>query len=359
MSTVVGLLPNWGRALGPALFHAVIRSQPSDFRVTEELAIESSDDGEHDFLWIEKTSANTQWVSETLARHAKVSSLDVGYAGLKDRHAVTRQWFSVRRPGRDGTDWHAYTADGVEILEQQRHRRKLKRGAHRGNTFCIVLRGDNIDMNQDAIVERLEQIRTGGVPNYFGEQRFGHGGGNMRLARDLFGGRRLPRPKRSIALSAARSFLFNEILAARVSQGSWNTIVAGELANLDGSASVFAVEGVTDELISRCAEHDIHPTGTLWGDNAPLGTSGVAELELAVIEPYAELAAGLQAARVDAASRALRLPVRELRWEFGKDALQLEFFLDRGGFATTVLRELADISTASPVTASRTSDTAQ
>ena len=356
MSTVDSSLPDWGRALGSTLFHAVIRSQPSDFKVTEKLAIEFSDDGEHDFLWIEKTSANTQWVAGSLARHAKVPIMDVGFAGLKDRHAITRQWFSVRRPGRDGTDWQTYAAEGVQILEQARHRRKLKRGAHKGNSFCIVLRGDGIHLHQHAIVRRLEQIKTGGVPNYFGEQRFGRDGSNMRLVHDLFGGRRLPRPKRSIALSAARSFLFNEILAARVEQGSWNVILAGELANLDGSASVFAVDVVTDDLISRCLENDIHPSGTLWGDNAPLGKGAVAELELTVTGAYANLTNGLQAARVDASSRALRLPVRDLRWDLGNDALQLEFFLDRGGFATTVLRELAEIRSAGAATTSGTSD---
>ena len=348
MSSVTSSLPDWGRALGPTLFQAVIRTQPSDFKVTEKLAIEFSDDGEHDFLCIEKTSNNTQWVAQSLARHANVPILDVGFAGLKDRHAVTRQWFSVRRPGRDGSDWQAYAADGVQILEQNRHRRKLKRGAHKGNNFCIVLRGDGIRAQEKAIATRLEQIKTGGVPNYFGEQRFGRDGGNMRLARDFFGGRRLPRPKRSIALSAARSFLFNEILAARVDQGTWNTILAGELANLDGSASIFVVEDVTDELISRCREIDIHPSATLWGESAPLGSGAVAQLELAVTEAYGDLTSGLRAARVDASSRSLRLPVRNLHWEFEKDALQLEFFLDRGGFATTVLRELAEIRTARP-----------
>ena len=162
-------LPDWSRALGLPLLQAVIRSEPSDFRVKEELAIDLSDDGEHDFLWIEKTSANTQWVADALARHAKVSSRDVGFAGLKDRHAITRQWFSVRRPGRDGTDWSLFSADGVVILEQRQHRRKLKRGAHKGNSFEIVLRGEGIESQQDAVNKRLARIQTDGVPNYFGE----------------------------------------------------------------------------------------------------------------------------------------------------------------------------------------------
>ncbi len=341
-------LPDWSRALGPALLQAAIRSQPSDFKVTEELAIDLSNDGEHDFLWIEKTSANTQWVADALARHANISSRDVGFAGLKDRHAITRQWFSVRRPGRDGTDWASFTADGVTILEQRQHQRKLKRGAHKGNSFEIVLRGEGIESQQDAVNKRLARIQTDGVPNYFGEQRFGRGGGNLDLARQIFSGRRLPRPKRSIALSSARSFLFNEILTRRVDQGSWNTVQLGELANLDGSASVFSVTELNDEIHQRCLTMDIHPSGTLWGDNAPLATGAVAELERQVTEPYADLTAGLLSVRMDASSRALRLPVRDLRWEFTENALRLDFRLDRGGYATAVLREVAEISVARP-----------
>jgi tRNA pseudouridine13 synthase len=347
LSSVVRPLPDWDRALGPALFCAVIRTEPADFKVAEELSIEFSEDGEHDFLWIEKTSANTQWVAQCLARHARVPIRDVGFAGLKDRHAITRQWFSVRRPGRAGTNWQEFVAEGVHIQERHIHRRKLKRGAHKGNSFCIVLRGNDITPHRKAIAERLERIKAGGVPNYFGEQRFGRDGGNMNLARELFGGHRLPRPKRSIALSAARSYLFNEILARRVRQGSWNTILAGELANLDGSASVFSVDEPDDELIARCLAMDIHPSGTLWGDNAPKSSQDVADIERAVAGANTELVDGLQRARVDASSRALRLPVRDLSWEFANDTLQLEFSLGRGGFATAVLREMAQVKQAS------------
>lgn len=342
MSSLKTLLPDWQRALGSALFSAVIRSTPADFEVTEELSIDFSGDGEHDFLWIEKTSANTQWVAQCLAQHASVPLRDVGFSGLKDRHAITRQWFSVRRPGRDGTDWQAFVAEGVQILEHRMHRRKLKRGTHRCNAFRIVLRGIDIAARREAIVERLERIKSDCVPNYFGEQRFGRDGGNMDLARALFSGRRLPRPRRSIAISAARSFLFNQILATRVNQGTWNTILPGELANLDGSASVFAVDEVNDELVARCLALDIHPSATMWGDNAPLGTQIVADLERDVTSPHKDLVDGLQRARVAASSRALRLPVRDLRWKIEEDSLRLEFSLRRGGFATAVLRELAE-----------------
>jgi tRNA pseudouridine13 synthase len=332
-------VPLWARANGESLFDASIRSVPADFVVTENCDIEFSGEGEHDFLYIEKIGANTHWVAECLAQHGKVPLRDVGYAGLKDRHAITRQWFSVRRLGN--VDWNGFSAEGVQILEQQRHRRKLRRGAHASNTFKIALRADNVSARADDINERLAVIAQAGVPNYFGEQRFGRGGGNIDLCHSMFAGRRLSRAKRSIALSAARSLIFNTILDTRVTQGSWNEILPGELANLDGSASVFAVASVDDELVRRCAEQDIHPSGSLWGDGSPRATGEVAALEQDVAAKYPTIAAGLIAARMESASRSLRLRVSDLAWQIEKDVVWLQFKLAKGGYATVVLRELA------------------
>lgn len=339
-------LPAWARALGPTLFACRIRSAPSDFVVTELLDLDFSDDGEHDWLWVEKTGANTQWVAEQLASFAGIPPRDVGYSGLKDRHAVTRQWFSARRAAAAGTDWAAFAADGVRLVEQRRHQRKLKRGAHQGNSFRIALRGADPEIEEEMLVARLAAIRSRGVPNYFGEQRFGRDGANVDLGRSLFHGRRLSRNKRSIAISAVRSFLFNAVLDARVRDGSWERILPGERANLDGSGSVFPVDEVTSELVRRCADFDIHPTATLWGRKAPLGSRDVAELENSVTNPHRELRDGLTTARVDAASRPLRLSVRDLTWEICDEALWLNFRLPKGAYATSVLREIAETQVA-------------
>jgi tRNA pseudouridine13 synthase len=292
---------------------AQIRSEPSDFQVTELLEIDFSGDGEHDWLWIEKTGANTTWVADQLARHAGVHPKDVGYSGLKDRHAVTCQWFSVRRPSGEGTDWKTLVVEGVTLLEQHRHQRKLKRGAHRGNAFRIALRGDDIEAHYEELVERLEAMAANGVANYFGEQRFGRDGSNIGLGEAVLAGRRVSRSKRSIGLSALRSLHFNNELAARVAAGTWNRLLAGDMANLDGSGSVFEVDAVTDELTQRCAELDIHPCGTL---------------------------PALEAAGVRSASRPLRMRVGDLQWEIVDSVLWLEFHLGKGSFATSVLREL-------------------
>ena len=326
------------------MFVARIRSAPADFIVTENIDFELTGDGEHDFLWIEKSGANTAWVSRQLSAHAGVAANDVGYAGLKDRHAITSQWFSVRRPTGAGTDWSAFEAEGVRIIETTRHLKKLRRGAHRSNAFRIALRSPAIDGLRDEISARLKLIEEQGVPNYFGEQRFGRDGGNIELAPDVFAGRRVKRDKRSIAISSARSLLFNHILDTRVRNRTWNKLQAGDLANLDGSGSVFAVEEVTTDLADRCKTFDIHPTGTLWGDGAPLTTADIALAEIESVKGHQPLTEGLQKARVEASSRASRMPVRDLSVDFDDDVLWLSFNLPKGGFATVVLREAATTS---------------
>ena len=334
-------LPDWATAHGKPLFAAQIRATPADFCVTETCAIEFTDAGEHDLLWIQKIGQNTQWVAEKLAQHANIPVRDVGFAGMKDRHAITQQWFSVRRAGE--IDWNSFAADGIEILEHRRHHRKLRRGAHSGNSFRIAVRAQDLGAHRQPVERRLLAIAAEGVPNYFGEQRFGRNGSNLELCRRVFAGQRMSRSKRGIALSAARSLIFNAILAERVAAGSWNRILPGEVASLDGSASVFAVEDVTTELRRRCAEQDIHPSGVLWGDGAPRATGEVARLEAAAAERYRKFADGLVAARLQPASRPLRLVVAKLRWEFADEALWLSFDLPKGGFATAVLRELVTL----------------
>ena len=324
-------LPNWARAHvsvptdGSApLFSARIRERPEDFQVTEELGYEFTSDGEHDFLWIEKTGANTEWVSRQLARFAAVPAKDVGYAGLKDRHAVTWQWFSV--PRWHSPDWSLLDVEGVQILDVQRHHKKLRRGAHRANHFRIVLRGDGLAEHTAVLEQRVQAIREQGVPNYFGEQRFGRAGNNLKLADVFASGKRLPRHKRSIAISTIRSFLFNEYLSARVEDAAWATLSAGDKANLDGTGSVFDVEQVDAALTRRCREMDIHPIGELVGDGSTFGPD--------------DWLAALARARVAPGTRSLRLRVADLELVTADDEAVLSFKLTRGAFATSVLREI-------------------
>ena len=342
MPAIPGVLPDWARAHGAPLFPASIRSEPSDFRVIETIGFDPSDSGEHDYLWVEKIAANTDWVARQLARFAGARPGDVGYAGMKDRHAITRQWFSV--PSRGRVDWASFAAEGVTILDVRRHDRKLRRGAHAGNTFRIALRSPNAPAVRQGVEERLACIAARGVPNYFGPQRFGRDGGNVDLARRLFRGARLKRDKRSIAISAARSFLFNEILSVRVADGSWERILPGELVNLDGSGSVFRAEAIDASIERRAAELDIHPTAPLWGLRSEISAAVTGTHERESNDVHHELRTGLERLGVKASSRALRLRVADLSWEIEDAAVWLEFTLPPGAFATSVLREIATFS---------------
>ena len=325
-------LPDWARAYGLPQFAATIRSTPADFDVTEELGYEFDGEGEHDYLFVEKTGTNTEWLSRQLASHAEVPARDVGYSGLKDRNAVTRQWFSV--PRWNSPDWDGLSIEGATVLDVQRHSKKLRRGAHKANHFKIVLRPDTpgsepfcLQKGSDPFAEKLRLIGEQGVPNYYGEQRFGREGANVRLADDWAEGKRLPRHKRSIAISSARSFLFNEYLQLRVLDGTWNRILPGDIANLDGTGSVFDVDEVDADIERRCDEMDLHPAAKLVGEGSDSGHTAWQK--------------AFDKARVKVGNRSLRLRVRGLQVETGLNGIKLTFALGRGAFATCVLRELA------------------
>ncbi len=332
-------IPQWAYFLGEPLTSGAMRSHVEDFVVEEIPRVRPEGEGSHLWLWIEKRSANTDWVARELAKVANCPHRDVGYAGLKDRHAVTRQWFSV--PVSDDTrkNFEHIGIEGVALLESQLHTRKLKRGTLDGNRFQLKireLRGDS-----DQIHQRLEQIKKCGVPNYFGPQRFGHAGSNVRQGLKLLQQRaRLKRNKKSIYLSAMRSFLFNQVLAERVRTGQWNRIVAGDLAMLDGSQSIFPCDAPDAEIEERCQRLDIHPTGPLPGEKGTQPTGAVAELEQRLLQNWPELTALLAAQRVRASRRSLRLFPAGLEWHFAESCLELAFELPPGAYATTVLREI-------------------
>lgn len=327
-------LPDWSRAHGGPLLRGRIRQHAEDFAVTEALGFEPDGDGEHDFLWIEKKNTNTMWLARQLAKYAGIEARDVGYAGMKDRHAVTRQWFSVRRPGGTPADWAALNIEGAKVLETSRNTRKLRRGAHAGNQFRIVVR-DVGQPEKKSFNRIIKAILEQGVPNYFGEQRFGRENNNLELANLLFAGKRLNREKRSIALSSARGWIFNHVLQQRVEAGSWAVLESGDIAALNGSGSIFKVDEADDSIQRRCHQLDLHPTGPLYGDGGnPPAT------ENTVVDRFPEYAKGLEK-HTKAARRPLRLAVRELSASLDDDIVTLEFNLARGGFATAVLRELA------------------
>jgi tRNA pseudouridine13 synthase len=334
-------------AYGTPPLSARLRVSPEDFVVEEILGYEADGEGEHALLWVEKRGANTDWIARELARYAGIPPLNVGYAGLKDRHAVTRQMFSVGLAGKPEPDWSAFPSTEAKVLSAARHRRKLKRGALRGNRFVLTLR--EVEGDRAAADAVLEQIARRGVPNYFGEQRFGREGGNVAQARAMFAGRRVDRDKRAFLLSAARSEIFNHVLATRIERGAWDSPLEGDIWSLAGSRSWFGPEPFDDVLADRLARGDIHPSGPLWGDGETPAQGEAGALEREIAAANQDLAAGVAGARMEQERRPLRLMPKDLQWRWlADDALELSFELPAGAYATVVVRELARINEAAP-----------
>jgi len=325
---------------GPPLA-GILRAVPEDFEVDEVLGFEPEGQGEHAFVRIEKRDANTEWVARRLADVLGIEPVAVGFSGLKDRHALTRQTFSVHLPGRPDPDWHALAIEGVRVLDAVRHTRKLKRGAHRGNRFCIRLREVSGDVAETG--RMLALIAAHGVPNYFGAQRFGRNGDNLRAAHALFSGARLGRSQRAFALSAARSQLFNEVLARRVRDATWNSALDGEVWMLAGSHSIFGPQDHDAEILRRLGDGDIDPTGPLWGRGELRSAGAVREIEAAAAQADEAFASGLARADLRQERRALRLRADGMRpvWE-DQTTLRLEFALPSGTFATALVREICN-----------------
>ena len=324
---------------------AVFKQQPEDFVVTETLPFELEGEGEHDWLYIEKRNSNTDWVARKLADFAGVKLRQVSYAGLKDRHALCRQWFSVHLPGQASPDWHGVNDEEITLLQHTRHRRKLQRGALKQNRFEIRLR--DIDGDVDALLQRCALLQREGAPNYFGEQRFGRNLDNLLRAEQLFTNppRRLPRHKRSLYLSAARSWIFNCIVSQRIADGNWNRRLSGDVFMLNGSNACFADDNDA-ALRQRLADGEIHPTATLWGDGDSMAQADCLALEQAAAAQHAVLADGLIAARLEPQRRATRLLPLDFSWlhETDGNSLLLAFSLPSGAYATSILRELGDIT---------------
>jgi tRNA pseudouridine13 synthase len=335
---------NVPRAFGDALGRGRLRAEPEDFVVEEDLGFAPSGVGAHVLLKVRKRGANTEWVAREIARAAGCRPHDVGFAGLKDRHAVTTQWFSVPSPrgaayvGDMVAALSQVKGEGFQVLEAHPHAKKLPRGALAGNRFNIRIR--DVAADNTAVASRIEAIARDGLPNFFGPQRFGRDGANLRkISPELSAVH--PR-ERTYVLSAARSLIFNAVLAERVSDGTWCKLETGDVANLDGKGSVFAVDSVDDLLRDRAAALDVHPTGPMWGSGELLSKGRVQELEQRVASAFEAPCSLVIAAGMSQERRSLRLSVRELGWDRDGTDVLVRFWLTKGSFATSVLRELFD-----------------
>jgi tRNA pseudouridine13 synthase len=325
-------------AWGPPPCTAVFKAEPEDFQVDEELGYLPSGSGEHFCVRIRKTAVTTRQVVERLSRSFGVREADIGYAGQKDRQGICTQWFSIRVPGGRAPVLETVQDPSIQILESGWNSRKIRLGTHRSNRFQIRLKSV-----QGGIRERLEQLASAGVPNYFGEQRFGRDGDNAVAALQWFSGES-PEPgrfKRGMLLSAARSTVFNEVLSRRIQAGNWNTCLDGDVMNLDGCESIFVPLQWDDVLIERLKNHDIHPTGPLWGRGELLSSAATRAVEIGVKDDMAALCQGLEARGMQQSRRSLRLLPRDMQYEQkATDEWLISFSLPPGTYATAVLREI-------------------
>ena len=321
---------------------AQIRTNNEDFQVTELSAFDPDGEGEHFYFNIEKNGENTDWVAQQLASYFAVTSKEIGYAGKKDRHAITQQWFSVCLPGVKNISIEAFNTESIKVLEVKKHSRKLRTGALKGNKFSLVLRNVSDDKY---FAQRLALIEQG-VPNYFGEQRFGINGANLQrgiaLLKDEFKERN--RTKKGLYISAVRSWIFNHVLSQRIEQGHWLKIMPGDVVMLDGSKSHFQVDDIV-ALTERMQRQDLHLTGPLWGRGRSLVGEEAQRWENELLEPYTDIAERLEHRGLSQDRRSLRLLPKQLTSVcIAPGVWEVSFELPPGSFATSVLRELCQYS---------------
>jgi tRNA pseudouridine13 synthase len=348
------MLPELSFLHGKPESTGLLRSQPSDFKVFEQLPFSPCGEGEHLFVYIRKTGANTVFVARELAKYFSIKEQLVSYAGLKDRFAVTEQWFGVHVPGKKEYDLSDLTIEGVEILSYKRHNKKLRTGALTGNRFELILR--NVTQLK-ALHERWQNIIEQGVPNYFGEQRFGIDGGNLDRALALFSGTKIKdKKKRGMYLSAARSCIFNHIISERIKEKTFTQLQVGDVLMLAGTQSVFHLNEVDDNIKQRFSEKDVDITASMWGTGELMTTDEPKALELKIADNHSEFSQGLPRFGLKQERRRIRLVANDADIEVlthetspnevsANDSLstvKISFTLAAGSYATTVLRELID-----------------
>jgi tRNA pseudouridine13 synthase len=325
-----------GEALGKFGFKKV----PEDFVVEEVLGWEPSGEGEHCLVWVEKRGLDSNMVTTRLAEALGIRRRLISHCGLKDRQAVTRQWFSIHLPGQPSPEAAAMESEGLKVWRVTRNGRKLRRGVHLGNRFTIRLRAP--DFGKEAVARRWAKIEEQGVPNFFGVQRFGREGRNVEKALAMFAGEFVTRDRllRGLLLSAVRSFLFNQVVGERMVCGGWSEPMDGEVYGFSNNRSLILPENCRGDERQRVAGGELELTAPLWGEGKLLSGGPVAALEREVVGRFPKLVEGLEAVGLRQERRVMRVRPTNggVRWEDGD--LILRFDLPKGTYATGVLREL-------------------
>jgi tRNA pseudouridine13 synthase len=324
-----------------------IRFLLEDFEVEEIPLYPPCGEGEHTFVLIEKRGIDTEAVVRDLERALRLRRLEIGYAGRKDRGAVTRQWMSL--PRTDPAAARMLAGQSWRVLEAAPHRHKLRTGDLVGNRFRVVVR-EVVGASADRIDERLADLVRRGLPNRFGRQRFGRDGDNAELGAAILrgergGGRRSRMDRRQVRflVSALQSELFNRVLERRTAP-PWE-LVDGDLAVVHRSGGLFVVDDAVAES-PRAAEFEISPTGPIFGAKMRQPRGAARELEAAVwserqLPDWDDLALP-RGLRVDGTRRPLRVPVTgaSLQRLAGEETIELRFELPAGSYATVLIEEL-------------------
>ncbi|WP_109433140.1 tRNA pseudouridine(13) synthase TruD [Aggregatibacter segnis] len=319
---------------------ALLKAECADFVVKEQLGYDMTGDGEFVAVKVRKTDCNTLFVGEQLAKFAGISARNMSYAGLKDRKAVTEQWFSLQMPGQPTPDFSQFSLEGVEILDVTRHQRKIRIGSLQGNHFEILLRNAE---ETDELKERLDFLAKNGFPNYFTEQRFGRDGNNLTQALRWANGeiKVKDRHKRSFYLSAARSEIFNLIVSKRMELDLAQQILIGDVLQLNGSHSWFVVDESEDlaQLQRRLAQQDVLLTAPLIGEEE----KSAVDFENEIFAQHQALFALMRQERMKAARRPILMQPQQFQWQFEPNGLRLQFDLPAGSYATALIRELVNV----------------
>ncbi len=327
---------------GGPLGRARFKTLPEDFIVEELLGFEPSGEGEHCLIWVEKRDLDSNTAGARLADALGLRRRLVSHCGLKDRHAVTRQWFSLHMPGQASPEPAALESEGLRVLRITRNTRKLRRGIHAGNRFTIRLR--ETDFDATLAKQRWQTITERGVPNFFGSQRFGNEGRNVEKAEAMFRGEFTPgdRLLRGLLLSAARSHLFNAVVAGRMAQGNWDRPLRGEVFGFADNGTILLPENQRGDEVVRFDQGIVELTAPLWGCGELQSVKEVRALEYELLAAFPNLTAGLEACGLRQERRVMRLRPLNPALEVPEDGdLLFQFDLPKGTYATTLLRELA------------------
>lgn len=333
-------------AMTPPLFTADlpgvggrIRVRNEDFEVEEVPSYEPSGSGDHLFLWIEKRGMAPEFFARTIAQKLGISPAAVGTAGLKDRHAVTRQWVSV--PKECEPNIGKLDSDEMRVLKTGLHTNKLKPGHLRGNRFRILIRDGNRSVSIEAILDR---IRAQGLPNFYGPQRFGRDGSTVDLGWQCLAGK-APRRVRPFlfrfALSAVQSLLFNDYLSRRLKDGLFRMVIPGDVMTKWPTGGMFVAQDIAAEQV-RFDAREIVTAGPMFGKKTYPAAGEAAEREAAVLRDnkLSPASFGGFGKLVLGTRRQNLIYLDDLAANWEPDGLRLSFTLPAGSYATVLLAEV-------------------